>query len=311
MIASEVRHARHGAEIAAPAEFLYGLVAEAPAAPWVFPATVHVEFLDRDPAEERLRIWAADGDNVRSWTSHRRLDRAGRRVAFQQEEPAAPIAFMRGEWLVEPLAEARSRVSLTHDFSAAGDDPAALAGIESMVDRISAGQLAAMERFAALGAGRGGRGPLSFTETAELPCPVETAYAFVHDFAAWADLLPEVERASVRDAGHGLLLVDQTRREGGGRTRTTRSAHVCFPGSHIAFKEMTPPALVAAHTGSWRFDKSEGGCRVVVRHVVAPRYAALAERLGGDPTDEAATGYLRRVIGAPTRAVLSRLAGLS
>jgi aromatase len=307
MTVSAIRHVRHEARVSGPADFLYGLVADATAAPWVFPATVHVQILDQNlevtPTRERLRIWAADNGSMRTWTSRRQLDRAARQVTFEQEIPAAPIAFMRGQWSVEAVDGTSSQVTLTHDFSAV--DTAALSGIEAMVDRISNGQLDALASFAALG-GRESRGPISFTDAAEPACRPEVAYAFVHDVLAGTQQLSGQQRTEVREFGGGMQLVEVSPSDGRADSGS-HTAQICFPGSRIAFKKLTLPPLVASHTGSWQFTTVGDSCRVEVRQVIAPRFVALAAELGPDVSDEAARTHLRRALGGSAREILSRL----
>jgi aromatase len=243
--------AEHATEIAAPADFLYGLVADATAAPLVFPGTVHVEYLTHTETEERLQIWAVNGDNARTWTSHRRIDNDGMRVTFQQEKPAPPVASMIGQWHIEALAENRSKVTLSHTYRSV--DEAGEAWIANLVDTVSSGQLVAMTEFAALGE------PIVCSDSAELRCSVGQAYAFVADPDRWVDAGVPVEQVKCRDAGAGIQLVDLV---AGGSERSI--ARVAFEDSHIAFK-----ALRGGHTGRWAFEETATGCRVSVRHVVS------------------------------------------
>jgi aromatase len=240
------RYAEHGTEIAAPAGFLYSLVAEATAAPLVFPGTVHVEHLAHTPTEERLRIWAVNGEHARNWTSHRRIDADGMRVTFQQEVPAPPVASMVGQWHVEALDENRSKVTLSHTYRAVDGDAEGERWIANLVDTVSSGQLAAMTEFAALG-GPTDRATLLFTDSAELVCPVPRAYAFVADPDRWADAGVSVEQVKCRDAGAGIQLVDLV--TGGGERSVAR---VGFENSHIGFKMLRGGPLVAGHTGGGR-----------------------------------------------------------
>jgi aromatase len=249
------RYVEHGTEVAAPAAFLYGLVAEATAAPLVFPGTVHVEYLTHTETEERLRIWAVNGDNARNWTSHRKIDKNGMRVTFQQEHPAPPVASMIGQWHIAALTENRAKVTLSHTYRAVDDDGEAW--IANLVEMVSSGQLVAMTEFAALGE------PITVTDTAELRCSAALAYAFVADPDRWADAGVPVDQVKSRDAGAGIQLVDLVT---GGSARSI--ARVPFENSHIAFKVLRG-GPIPGHTGRWTFEETRTGCRVTVQHVVA------------------------------------------
>jgi aromatase len=276
------RYAEHGTEVAAPADFLYGLVAEATAAPLVFPGTVHVEYLTHTATEERLRIWAVNGEHARTWTSHRRMDADGMRVTFQQEEPAPPVASMIGQWHIESLAENRSKVTLSHTYRAVNEDGEAW--IANLVDTVSSGQLAAMTEFAKLGA------PVTVTDSAELSVTVTEAYAFVADPDRWADAGVPVEQVKTRDAGAGIQLVDLT--TAGGEQSIAR---VAFENSHIAFKVLRG-GPTAGHTGRWTFEETTTGCRVSVRHEVAATASSPNDLTG---TTEISAAVLRHLTTNP------------
>ncbi|HEX5404383.1 MAG TPA: SRPBCC family protein [Pseudonocardiaceae bacterium] len=292
------KYVEHGAEVAAPADFLYPLVAEATAAPLVFPGTVHVEFLAHTATEERLRIWAVNGENARNWTSHRRIDADGMRVTFGQEKPVPPVASMVGQWHVEALDEHRSKVTLSHTYQAVDGDAEGERWIANLVDMVSGGQLAAMTEFAGLG----GRSALEFTDSVELSCPVATAYAFVADPDRWADAGVPVEQVKCRDAGAGIQLVDLV-----ADGTELSCARVGFENSHIGFKMLRGGPLAAGHTGTWTFEETQRGCRVGVRHVVAARYPAASEVLGAQAGPDDVRAHLAETVPAVSAAVLRHL----
>jgi aromatase len=273
------RYAEHGTEIPAPAGFLYGLVADATAAPLVFPGTVHVEYLTHTETEERLRIWAVNGENTRNWTSHRRIDKDGMRVTFQQEKPAPPVASMIGQWQVEALAEARAKVTLSHTYEAV--DEQGEAWIANLVDTVSSGQLVAMTEFAALGT------PRHLTESAELHCSPAQAYEFVADPEQWPDAGVPVEQVKCRDTEAGIQLLDMMTASGEQST-----ARVAFKNSHIAFKVLRGGPAIASHTGMWTFQETKAGCQVTVRHKVA---AANPNDMPANTATETSTAVLRHL----------------
>lgn len=306
----QLARAEHRAVLAAPADLLYQLVADATAAPLVFPTTVHVEQVQRGAGAERIRIWAAYGDDLRSWTSHRLLRPDLRRVSFQQDVPEPPVAFMRGEWRLEPLGADRTEVVLRHAYRAVDDDPAGLAWIGELADRISTGQLAALGAAAAR-AGTTGEPRLTVEDSAELSCPARVAYGFVQDLTGWVGPVPGVERVTVRRADGDLQVVDLVGVSPDGTRRESRLARVGIPPLRIAFKDLRPaPGLVAAHAGRWRFEPVTGGCRVTVRHDLAIDYAAVPATLGAAATPADARAHVRQTVRAASAAVLDHLATL-
>jgi aromatase len=301
-----LRTTHHQADIAAPAEVAYALVAEAASAPLVFPGTVHVEQLERNGEDERLRIWAAYGDELRTWTSHRTLRPAQRSVTFQQDAPQPPVAYMRGEWRLDPAGDDHARATLTHAFRAIDDAPQGIAWIEELAEQVSTGQLGALNRYAALG-GPSGPATSTFTSEATLRCDSGTACARVLSAADWAGQLPGVEHVSLRRADGDMRLLDLTVKAADGGLRTTQVALVALPGSRIAFKDMRPPEPIAAHVGIWSFEETAQGSRATVRHDVAVRYAAAGQ------ADEAVTtaetqARARRIVLAASTAILRHLA---
>lgn len=255
-----VREAAHEAELNAPADLLYGLVADAMVAPLVFPATVHVACLDRTGSTEHIRIWAADDDdNLRCWTSRRRHDPARRTVVFQQDEPWPPLLLMRGEWRFEPTCPDRTLVTLAHAYATDTDDLAARTGLEGLLDRVSTGQLAALERFQHCSR-------FSFQDSAELACPAADAYAVVRRVTEWPDLVPEIEWVRAANSRDDAELFHVTAKG----ARETRLVLVAPSGQcSIAFKDLRPVPPVAAHSGRWLIEPTRTGCRVSVRHDIA------------------------------------------
>ena len=128
-----IRETEHTITVPAPADTVYELIADAARWPAIFTPTVHVEYLPPEPAGgqtgqtgqgpqrgaqavQRLRIWAFAGGAVRSWVSHRTLDPVAGRIAFWQTEPAAPVAAMRGEWLVLPAGDEEDLAALMREW---------------------------------------------------------------------------------------------------------------------------------------------------------------------------------------------------
>ena len=67
------RSVEHEIRVLAPAEEVYRLIADVASWPRIFPPTVHVEHVEQDKAEERIRIWATANGEAKTWTSRRVL----------------------------------------------------------------------------------------------------------------------------------------------------------------------------------------------------------------------------------------------
>ncbi|MEV3934279.1 aromatase/cyclase, partial [Streptomyces sp. NPDC049944] len=141
------REVEHEITIAAPAPDVYRLLADVTQWPRIFPPTIHVDQVESDGSQERIRIWATANGQAKNWTSRRELDPEGLRITFRQEITAAPVAAMGGTWIIEPLdgeSEA-ARVRLLHDYRAIDDDAHDLLWIDEAVDRNSRSELAALK----------------------------------------------------------------------------------------------------------------------------------------------------------------------
>ncbi|MGW1320871.1 aromatase/cyclase, partial [Streptomyces sp. NPDC002426] len=141
------REVEHEITIAAPAPDVYRLLADVTNWPRIFPPTIHVDQVESDGSQERIRIWATANGQPKNWTSRRELDPEGLRITFRQEVTAPPVAAMGGTWIIEPQpgGPASSRVRLLHDYRAVGDDPHDLLWIDEAVDRNSRSELAALK----------------------------------------------------------------------------------------------------------------------------------------------------------------------
>ncbi|MFJ6855961.1 aromatase/cyclase, partial [Streptomyces sp. NPDC091271] len=135
----------HEITIAAPAPDVYRLLAEVDNWPLIFPPTLHVDRVDGDGTQERIRIWATANGEPKNWTSRRELDPEGMRITFRQEITTPPVAAMGGTWIIEPLGAEESRVRLLHDYRAIDDDPHDLLWIDRAVDSNSRKELAALK----------------------------------------------------------------------------------------------------------------------------------------------------------------------
>lgn len=312
--APRTRETEHTVLVAAPAERLYGLVADVSRWPVLMEPCVRARRLESVGAVERIEVWAQTNGTVTSWTSRRALDPAGLRIAFRQERSTPPVAAMSGEWSFCREGEGRTRVVLSHRFSAVAQEPAAqepgaLDWIAEAVDRNSVRELAALGAFAELGV-EPDRFVLSFTDRLELPATTQAdAYDFVYRSDLWPQRLPHVGRVVVREEPAGVQYMEMDTVTPDGRAHTTGSIRVCEPRARIAYKQTVVPALLSGHSGVWEFEQAEGGTSVTSSHTVAVDPAAVERVLGPGTTLEQACAHVRDALGANSRATMRAAGG--
>ncbi|WKD32276.1 aromatase/cyclase [Streptomyces xanthophaeus] len=300
---SAVHRTRHSTEVAASAETVYQLVARAEDWPHIFPPSVHVERLEGDGRQERLKIWAFANGEVRSWTSRRELAPERARVSFRQEVSSHPVEAMGGEWIVEPAGEGRSTVTLLHDFRVAGDDAEALAWVLRAVDTNSDAELAALKQAAETFAAEPGV-LLAFEDAVEIEGSQEDVHEFLLRADLWEERLPHVSRLVLTEPGPDLQTVEMDTAAPDGSVHTTRSVRVSFAPDRLVYKQTEVPALMAAHTGRWTLTPTATGVRAASWHTVVLRPERVREVLGPEATLEDARRLVRGSLGRNSTATL-------
>lgn len=303
MTNERVHRTSHDVEIAAPAAVVYGLISDAVQWPLFFPPNVHVQRLECDGTEERLRMWATANETVTSWTSRRRLDPAGRRIDFRQEVSSFPLTAMGGSWIVEERGGS-SRLVLLHDFTVDQDRAQDVEWVRRATDTNSRAELGRVrdlaERWTRLDAL-----VLSFEDSVRVKGPGRAVYDFLYRVADWPRLVPHVERLELAEDTPGVQVMAMDTRTADGSVHTTRSVRVCFPGTlRIVYKQTATPALMDAHTGVWSVVPDGRGVIVTSRHSVVLREEAIGPVLGEDASVEQARRYLREALGRNSTATL-------
>jgi aromatase len=297
------REVEHEVDVEAPAEAVYGLIADVGNWPRVFPPTIHVEHREQGPNEERIQIWATANGEAKTWTSRRALDPGARRVEFRQEVSQPPVGAMGGAWVVEPVAEGACRVRLLHDYRAVDDDPDKLAWIDRAVDRNSHAELAALKTNAELATSRSDL-LLSFDDSVRIEGAAADAYDFIDQAQLWKDRLPHVARVSLTEDSPGLQVLEMDTMTKDGSVHTTSSVRVCFPHTRIVYKQTVLPALMTLHTGHWLFEGDGDGVVATSHHTVAINEANIAKVLGDDADLEAARTFVRSALSGNSLATL-------
>jgi aromatase len=294
----------HQVTVSAPAATIYRLIAEVENWPLIFPPTVYVDYVERAGDSERIRIWATANGAAKNWTSARVLDPAGLRIEFRQEVSTPPVAGMGGTWLIEPISEAESRVRLRHDYRAVDNDQDNLSWIEEAIDSNSRSELAALKERAEMVAGAADDLMMSFEDTVQIDGAAKDIYDFINEAQHWKDRLPHVVRVALTEDTPGLQILEMDTSTKDGSTHTTKSVRVCFPHSKIVYKQITLPALMALHTGSWHFADHSEGVAATSQHTVVINAPNITRILGEDAGVPEAREFIRNALGTNSRATL-------
>ena len=298
-------HTEHRTLIAAPAESVYQIVADVTRWPLFFRPTVHAWVLERDNDQEIIRLWAFANDEVRTWTSRRRLDPHALRVEFRQANCTAPIASMRGEWLLKPVDATSTTVAFGHEYRAVDDDPGHAAWIAEAVERNSNAELAAL-KAAAENHDRMDELVLSFDDTVPVDGSAYDVYEFLFQAQEWPRRLPHVSRLDLREDASGVQFMEMDTRAPDGSVHTTASVRVGFPDEAIVYKQVRVPALMNAHIGEWRIRWEGEGVRLISHHDVLLNDALVERVLGPQATLADARTFVRNALGTNSRTTMER-----
>ncbi|MFJ6294763.1 aromatase/cyclase [Streptomyces griseoviridis] len=305
MSAERVHRTTHEIAVSAPASVVYGIVSDAVRWPLYFPPNVHVEELESDGRQERLRMWATANGRTKSWTSRRVLDQKRWRVEFRQEQSAAPVKTMGGTWIVERLGAAESRLILLHDFTVEGDSASDVAWVERATDANSRTELTSLKDLAERWA-RLDDLVLSFEDSVRVDGPAERVYEFLYRVRDWSELVPHVTRLDVVEDEPGVQVMSMDTRTADGSTHTTESVRVCFPhAGRIVYKQTVTPALMSAHIGEWQVVPDVSGLTVTSHHSVILREENIRQVLGENADMTRARGYVREALGRNSTATLN------
>ncbi|MET9922263.1 aromatase/cyclase [Streptomyces sp. NPDC006435] len=305
MSGERVHRTTHSVEVAAPAGVVYGMISNAVQWPLFFPPNVHVERLEFDGRDERLRMWAVANGQVRSWLSRRVQDPEARRIDFRQQHPQAPVESMNGSWTVQERPGGTSLLTLLHDFTVIDDRPEDVSWTERAVDTNSTAELAQLKRLAERWT-RLDELVLSFEDAVRVKGPAELVYDFLYRVGDWPELVPHVARLDLTEDAPGVQVMAMDTRTADGATHTTESVRICFPhAGRIVYKQTRTPALMEAHTGEWSVLPDESGVTVISQHNVVLREEAV-ERVLGEGADLAqARRYVREALGRNSTATLN------
>jgi aromatase len=285
----------HHVTVNAPADVVFGLLADVRRWPQFFEPTIHAEQLEYRSGQERIQLWATANGEVRRWTSRRHLDAGALRIRFTQEQPRPPLESMGGEWLLKPLGEGQTRVELKHDFTVVDDAPDGVSWVTRAVDQNSTKELAAVSEVAAVHADLD-RLMFSFTDEVLIPGPGEEVYEFLYAAAEWPRRIPHVDRLDLREPAPDVQEMEMVTRTRDGSTHTTTSVRLGFPPRRILYKQVRPPALLRAHSGSWTLAETPDGTVATSEHTVIIDPGAIGRVLTPATTIEEAGDAVRKAL---------------
>lgn len=298
-----IHRTTHSTTVAAPAETVYGLIADAGSWPRVFPPTVHAEVTPLGGGRQALELWATANGEVKHWTSERELDEGALTVTFRQRVSQPPVAAMGGTWTIRPSSAGGCEVVLDHDYAAVGDTPDNVAWIERAIDRNSAAELANL-KAAAEQAGQLGDLLLDFSDQVRIAGAVSDVHDFVWRADAWERRLPHVARVALSEPGPSLQVLEMDTRAPDGSSHTTESVRVDIGPHRIVYKQLRLPALLSAHVGEWTFVETAVGVLATSRHIVVVKPSAVTQVLGDAATLADARAFVRKALGTNSLATL-------
>ncbi|SNT40093.1 aromatase/cyclase [Rhodococcoides kyotonense] len=310
MTTNPVHRTSHDIEVQASPDDVYAIIADAQSWPAVFPPTVHVDVLEKQEASERLQIWALANGQVKSWTSKRELDPANYTITFQQQVSAPPVRSMKGQWIVTPSTSGGATVTLTHEFTAVEETDENLAWIDKAIETNSAAELAKLAVAAQQISDRA-ETVFEFEDSLLIHAEPEAVYEFIDRADLWLDRLDHVARVRFDTTDDGIQELEMDTITPAGDSHTTKSFRIAFPSNRIVYKQTTLPALLAAHTGEWSFQRTDDGVLAASKHVVALRPEAIREVLGADATVDSARTLVKSSLSANSLKTLRTAKGFT
>jgi aromatase len=307
---SLTHHTTHSIDVAASAEAVGRIIADAGSWPLYFGPSVHVEILERAAGTERLQIWATVNGDVRTWTSRRTLDPAGRRISFRQEISQPPVESMSGEWVITPAEGGGCRLDLLHDFQVVDNDTSGVEWVNTALDRNSTAELAGVRDLAGI-ADRLDELTFSFEDTVPIAGRGADVYEFLYRADLWPERLPHVARLSLTEEKPGLQVLSMDTRTPDGSVHTTESVRVCFEPDRIVYKQTTVPALMRAHTGCWTVRGEDGALLVTSRHSVIISPDTVTQVLGPDKSLADAVAFVHHALSTNSTVTLHRARALA
>jgi hypothetical protein len=304
MLGERVGRATRKIRVAAPAGVVYALLADASKWPLYFSNNVHVERLEFDGEQERLRMWCVMDGRLASWITWRVLDPVARRVEFRQELPGSRVHAPGGALTVHEKGPHDTELELRYDFSVTDDLPDDVTWGERGADRYSSTMLVNLRHFAEQWT-RLDELVLSCEDSIRIKGPAELAYDLLYRAGDWPELVPHVIGVDLVEDSPGVQhMTLRTLSECG--AHSSESVRLCFPhAGRIVWKQTATPVLMAGSVGEWSVLPDERGVTVTVRQSTVLREEHVTAVLGSGAGLPQARRYVRDALGDHCRTLLS------
>ncbi|MCK2221094.1 SRPBCC family protein [Actinomadura sp. ATCC 31491] len=279
MTQATAHRAEYRITVQAPPETVFDRVADVRFWPQWFGPVVHADRAARSADRDEIQVWELGaGETVTTWRAARTLDAAALRITAGAEE-----------WVFGARPDGGTDVSL-HVTGPAADGPAdGPAGREARLRDRLAELKAAAELPDEL--------TIDFRDPVFAGGDVRDAWKVLYEADKWPEKLEHVISLDMTENVPNIQFFDMVTPVKGGGSVTTRSVRVCLPHELIVYKQITPPPLMSAHTGHWRFTPTPEGVVLESRHTCTIRPDRL-DVLGPGTTVADARRFLRRHLSA-------------
>jgi ribosome-associated toxin RatA of RatAB toxin-antitoxin module len=279
------RESRQSVAIDAPVELLYDLIADVDQMRRIFTPVIHTEYLERGENTDRVERWTWERhvDSVGTWRARRQLDRAGRRISFEHENPKEPLVAVTGEWSFAPH-NGGTLVELRHTFTVDDGDEAGEQAAQ-MLDRGAGMQLGRLKGFAEQHDELAER-EVSYEVELLIPAGAEDVFNYFYEVDKWSERIPHCLSAERHEPVPRQQVVVMDVQVPSGAIHTTKQARVCFPSERIMWRQLEGlPPLDEMLYGHMTFTPTGDGVLVRTGQTELLKPAGVAKR--GWSMDEA------------------------
>ncbi|MFD7108147.1 aromatase/cyclase [Streptomyces celluloflavus] len=224
------------AKVEAPMDRVFDLVADVTQSPRFFPNVIYADRVDENAGDDVVRRWVLAGEQVRSWRSRRRLDRAAGLIAFEHLEPGGALRALGGQWTFKAESTHDTVVELCHTIEAADGTDALTRAAEST--KVGAeNQLARLKEVAEQYDTLVGL-EASYEASLVIKGSLADVYGYFEESERWPERIPHCLAVVRTDAGPDVQVVEMDVRVPSGAVHTTKQVRVCLPGDRIVWRQV-------------------------------------------------------------------------
>lgn len=282
---------RQTATVAAPAQLVFGLVAEIQNWYQFHGPSVHAEPVGRQDGAKCFRHWwVIDDDTVRTWQGRWRFDRTAGRISYEFDPHEPGAAGLRGSWVFRPVSDSTTEVIVEQNPWGEGAYAPSRAELDlrELVESVASAAEHDEERRDLV---------VDFEDPLFAAGSIDDAYAYLYEADKWPERIPHVSRLVLQEDVPNIQFFDMDTAAPDGSAHTTRSVRICLPGDKIVYKQIKLPALLEGHSGHWKFTPTREGFVLAARHTATIKHSALSI-LGPRTSVLDARKYVRRVLSA-------------